>query len=360
MQLLFYMGHPAHFHLYKETIKELNKKGVECVILIKSKDVLEDLLKSSGLRYINVFKEERKDGFLALLGSFITKLWKLGKIINQHRPDVLVGSAAELAILGKLFRIPSCILFEDDFEAVPQFAKIVGPLATHLICPKSCSPGKWKAKTIQYPGYHELAYLGPNYFIPNREAKAKELDGAGKNFLLRFSKLSAYHDTGVAGIEDEYAFKLVEMLQKKGQVFISSERRLHPDLEKLRINIDPKDMHEFLCHIDLLIGDSQTMTAEAAVLGTPSIRFNDFVGRLGYLEELEHKYELTYGIKSDQPQKMIEKVEELINQDDLKKVWDVRRQNMLVDCIDLTRFLTSFLINYPKNLNKKLHFEYYN
>ncbi len=35
------------------------------------------------------------------------------------------------------------------------------------------------------------------------------------------------------------------------------------------------------------------MIAEAAVLGTPSIRFNDFVGKLGYLEDLEHKYGLT-------------------------------------------------------------------
>lgn len=29
------------------------------------------------------------------------------------------------------------------------------------------------------------------------------------------------------------------------------------------------------------------MAAEATILGTPSIRFNDFVGKLGYLEELE-------------------------------------------------------------------------
>ena len=55
MKLLFYMGHPAHFHLYKETIKSLQFKGVECFVLIKSKDVLEDLLQSSGLSYINVF-----------------------------------------------------------------------------------------------------------------------------------------------------------------------------------------------------------------------------------------------------------------------------------------------------------------
>ena len=37
----------------------------------------------------------------------------------------------------------------------------------------------------------------------------------------------------------------------------------------------------------LYIGDSQTMAAEAGVLGVPFVRFNDFVGRIGYLRELE-------------------------------------------------------------------------
>lgn len=359
MKLLFYMGHPAHFHLFKETIKALQKKDVECIILIKTKDVLEDLLQSSNLPYINVFKEERKEGFLGLLSSFITKLWKLGRIIKQHKPNILIGSAAELAVLGKLFRIPSCILFEDDFEAVPQFAKIAGPLATHLICPHSCSSGKWKEKTINYQGYHELAYLGPNYFTASIESVKHLINLDKKNYLLRFSKLSAYHDKGIAGIQDEYAFQLVDMLKERGDVYISSERPLHKDLDQYRTAIDPKEMHQFLAHMDLFVGDSQTMTAEAAVLGTPSVRFNDFVGRLGYLEELEHRYELTYGIKSNQPQKMLDKVSELVEREDLDNLWRVRQQKMLKDNIDLTYFLTSFLFNYPASIKNELEMKKY-
>ena len=38
------------------------------------------------------------------------------------------------------------------------------------------------------------------------------------------------------------------------------------------------------------------MAVEAAMLGTPSLRFNDFAGKIGVLEELEHKYELTFAI----------------------------------------------------------------
>ena len=55
-------------------------------------------------------------------------------------------------------------------------------------------------------------------------------------------------------------------------------------------------MHHALYFAEMFIGDSQTMTAEAAVLGTPALRLNNFVGKLGYLNELERKFNLTYGL----------------------------------------------------------------
>ena len=59
-------------------------------------------------------------------------------------------------------------------------------------------------------------------------------------------------------------------------------------------------MHHVMAFASLYIGDSQTMAAEAGVLGVPFVRFNDFVGRIGYLRELEDVYELGYGIHATQ------------------------------------------------------------
>jgi len=92
------------------------------------------------------------------------------------------------------------------------------------------------------------------------------------------------------------------------------------------------------------------MIAEAAVLGTPSIRFNDFAGKLGYLEELEHKYGLTYGIKTSEPEKLYQKIEELLNTPDLKEEWKKRRQKMLSEKIDVTAFMVWFIENYPESV----------
>ena len=99
----------------------------------------------------------------------------------------------------------------------------------------------------------------------------------------------------------------------------------------------------------MLVGDSQTMTSEAAVLGTPAIRCNTFVGRIHYLEEEERKYGLTYGFRPDEAEKMFEKINELLAMPNLKEVWQTRRQKLLSEKIDYTQFLAWFVENYPES-----------
>lgn len=343
MTILVYLGHPAHFHLFKETIKNLQAKSHKVVIVIKSKDVLEKLLIDSNLSYINIAPKLKKNGKVALYVSLIKRIATLTKIILKYKPTKLAGSAAELAILGKLFRIPSYVFFEDDFEVVPKFAKIAGPLATYLVCPNCCSAWKWNAKKIGYNSYHELAYLHPNHFTPDASKIKNIFDLTKRNFILRFAQLTAYHDVGKSGIDTTIAQQLIDTLLPHGNIYITSERPLEPQFEKYRIQISPLDIHHALYFADMYIGDSQTMTAEAAVLGTPAIRFNDFVGELAYLEELEHKYQLTRGIKADNPQKLIEVTTALVNTENLKQIWQERRTYMLKQSIDFSEFIIRLL-----------------
>ena len=58
------------------------------------------------------------------------------------------------------------------------------------------------------------------------------------------------------------------------------------------MKINPIDMHHFMAFSSIIIGDSQTMSAESAVLGVPFIRYNDFVGKLKLLSYLEEIYNL--------------------------------------------------------------------
>ena len=128
-------------------------------------------------------------------------------------------------------------------------------------------------------------------------------------------------------------------------------------------------MHHVMAFASLYIGDSQTMAAEAGVLGVPFVRFNDFVGRIGYLRELEDVYELGYGIHatplaSDSPirrndgslqpsgvEELYKRVEELVAMpsEQRRKVWAERRKRMLADKVDCAKFLTYFIENYPQS-----------
>lgn len=356
MKILFYLGHPAHYHLFKYSIKHLMAHNYAVTILIKKKDILQHLLEQSGIDFINILPEGRKDSRFGIAIGLIKRGWKMFRMCKNTKPNLLIGTSTEIAHVGKLLSIPSIVVNEDDYNAVPLFSRLAYPWATHILAPVSCPTGpkggKWEQKTLHYEGYHELAYLHPNVFKPEKKCIEDKIDVTKPYVILRFAKLSAHHDHGVTGINTQIAEKIIKLLNPKYDIYITSERELEPIFEPYRITIDPVHIHHALFYAYMYIGDSQTMAAEAAVLGTPSLRFNDFVGKLGYLEEMEHKYELTYGIRTSEPEKLYSKIEELSSISNAKKLWNHRRQKMLNDKIDVTAFMVNLIENYPKSIQE--------
>ena len=99
----------------------------------------------------------------------------------------------------------------------------------------------------------------------------------------------------------------------------------------------------------MFLGDSQTMTSEAAVLGIPSLRCNSFAGRISYLEEEEHKYGLTFAFLPNEFEQLIDKLNELIMMPNLNEEWQKRRKKLLNDKVDVTAFWVWFIENYPNS-----------
>lgn len=340
MKVLFQLGHPAHFHLFKNTIADLQRDGHQTFILIRKKDILEDLLKEAGMPYINILPSGKKSAI-----TLILRLWRVFLFTLTHHVDVLVGSTPEVAQVAWLLRRRSVVMAEDDASIVPQFIKAVKPFVDNYLSPVSCDNGPLESSTTHYEGFHKLAYLHPNRFTPDPVVVDRYFDHSKPYFLLRFAQLNAYHDVSANahGINDETAMKLIEILSPHGNIYITSERELSSDLEKYRLNINPLDIHHIMAFAALYIGDSQSMAVEAAMLGTPSIRFNDFAGKIGVLEELEKKYQLTIGIPSSNPERLYNTVKEIINTDNLREVYQARRQQMLEDKIDVATFFTDFI-----------------
>jgi hypothetical protein len=344
LKCLFHLGHPAHFHLFKNVIGLLKTEGHEAHILIKEKDVLRELLDASGYKYLNILPEGKKPG----LTGEVFDLFKRGKRIYNYskklRPDVLVGTSVDISYTGTFLKIPSVNVNEDDAQVVPLYSWLAYPFATKIISPVVCNNGRWQSKTVNYQGYHELAYLHPDLFQPSKRVAENILDLERKNFLLRFSGLKAHHDHDIRGINNELAVDLVTRLRQYGDVLITSERPLIPELEQHRLKIKASDIHHILAFVSLVIGDSQTMSAEAGVLGTPYIRFNDFVGKISYLKELEEVYELGFGVTPDHPEKLLAKAEEIAKLPDTSS-FELKRDKMLSEKIDVVQFLYEEITN---------------
>lgn len=352
MKILVYLGHPAHFYLFRNTIMQLERDGHEVKILIKKKDILQELLQQAGMEFYNILEEGRKDSKIGIMIGTIKRALRLNRFCRSFKPDILTGTSVENSYVGFFRRRPVINVNEDDARAVPLYAKLSYPLASVILTPIVCDNGKWNKKSIKYASYHELAYLHPNNFIPDRQVVERYFSIDTPYFILRFASLKAHHDTGIKGINAEIAQNLIDILKPHGRIYITSERQLESQFEQYRIKINPLDIHHVMAYASLYIGDSQTMAAEAAVLGVPFIRYNDFVGRIGYLNELENVYHLGFGIKASEKgsaDNMYKTLTDLLSMPDLKEEWQKRRQKMLSEKIDYAKFLTWFIENYPES-----------
>ena len=327
-RFLLYMGHPAHYHNFKNVAPLLRDRGHEVLFVARGKDVLFDLLEGEETEVIRL-PARQPSGKIALAFNLAGRELKLARIARRWKPDLMAGTDPGITHVGKLLGIPSVVVNEDDSKAVPLMAKLAFPFATAILAPNCCDQSPYNHKKIGYEGYHELAYLHPDVFTPDRLKLPEELRGADTYFILRFASLHAHHDAGRAGINDDLAKRLIAVLQSHGEVFITSERPLTEDLEPYRLPIAPQLIHHALAYARLVIGDSQTMTAEAAVLGVHAVRFNDFVGELSYLEELEHKYGLTTGIRTNEPERLMEEVGRLAANTNLADQMASRRRVVL-------------------------------
>lgn len=346
MNILVDINHPAHVHLLRNVYKMLVERGHKVVVVVKEIPSAMKLLDFYGIPYLNIGKKDDnlgKKGFDQLVYDR-----RMLKIVRQNHIDIGLGSSINIPHISKLSRMKSIILDDDDDEVEPLFVKFGHPFADTILSPVD-TPRKSK-KTLYVNAYHELSYLHPNRFEPDpsvlRDAGVQK---GAPYFILRFNAFKAHHDVGVVGLTIENKRRLVSNLSLKGKVFITTERDIDEEFKPYQLKVSPEKAHSLMYYATMLIGDSQTMTSEAAVLGTPAIRCNTFVGRIHYLEEEEHKYGLTYGFLPDQSEEMFKKIDEILALPNLKEEWQTRRQRMLTEKIDYSRFLTWFVENYPES-----------
>ena len=353
---LFYLVHPAKFHFHKVQINTLKAKGHSVDIVINTKDILEELVREEGWEYTNIFPNTRKikgvHVYIAAGISLLLSIYRLWKITRKKKYDLYIGDA--LVYLGRIQRVPSFYPTDDVLSAVPEQVTWFIP-ANFIIAPQVTDIGKYKYKKVAYKGYKALAHLHPNHFIPDRLKLLKNLQEGEPYFLIRCTGFGATHDINKTGITDEVLFKLEELLIPHGKLLITSERQLPEKLEKYRLSIKKNDMKHFIAFAKIFIGDSTTMSTEAAVLGTPSVEFDDYFYEIEQMIELEEKYNLIHCFKTTHEKDMYNKIEDLLQISNIKEIYLKRREQLINETIDVSAFLIWLFENYPAST--KSYFE---
>lgn len=337
MRVLFDIGHPGHVHLFKNAAADLQRRGDQVVFAIRDRPLVGELLQHYGFDYH--IASNVKTGLLGQMYELVEHDWHVLRLAQKHHCDLLVGTSVAVAHASRLCKAKSIVFNEDDFDYTKLFARITYPFSDVIAIPEILRDRK-TSKHRCHNSYHELAYLHEDNFTPDKEV-LNYLDVGDEEdfFLLRLVSFKAYHDVGHEGINKDMQLKLIELLSTRGKVFITMEGDLPAHLQPYKLPIPPHLIHHALSFASMLICDSQTMTLEAAVLGTPAIRYNTFVGLCSVIEEIEQQYELAFGFRPGQENEFFAKIEELISDPQTASHWSSKRERLLRDKVDLNKWM---------------------
>ena len=280
LRILIDIVHPADVLFFLRPIRFWQERGDELLVLSRHKDVTCDLLDEFGIAHIPVTSASK--GLVGLGSELLKRSFAIWRHARGFRPDVMVGfGGVSISHAGKLSGIPA-LSFYDTEEATLQ-ARVTWPFITHVFVPESYDAPLPEGRFTRIPGIKELSYLHPDGFRPDmQKAQKAGLDPEQDNFFIRVVSWDANHDFGKQGWDASTLRSVIAQLP--GKIHLSSETPLPPDLQQYRYYGKLSQVHHLIAHCRLVVGESATMAAEAAVLGVPTIFSGDY---RGYIEELE-------------------------------------------------------------------------
>jgi uncharacterized protein len=336
MRILIDVLHPAHVHFFRNFHDEMVGRGHDLCIAARAKDRSLELLDRFGLPYHHL--SDQRSGGVGMTAEMLQRTGRLFGLMRRFRPDVMTGiMGPSIALAGAVRRVPAVVFYDTEFAT--QTNRFVYPLA-HSVCTPDCYQGKVHGTHRRYAGYHELAYLHPNRF----RADPDKLGAFGVSWderfsIVRFVSWEAVHDRRERGLTAAQKRDLVELLQKYGRVLVSSEAPLPSDLASLEIGGPVHDIHHLMARAQVVVGESATMSSEAAVLGVPAV-FIATSGR-GYTDDQEKRYGLVRHFTEGEYDPALGCIEELVA-DSPRDFGRAARQQLLDEKIDVTQWMIDY------------------
>jgi uncharacterized protein len=347
MNICVILNTPAQVHFYRNIIKKLELRGHNVTILAREYGETINLLNDLKIDYIRY--NFISNSPLRTLFSFPLDIFTICKILINKKIDIFLGFGMYDVFSAVILRSKS-IVFYDSEPGINFFMnlqyKMFMPFVNSFISPASFKQNVGK-KHVRVDSFKELSYLHPRYFKPDDSIyDLLKISPPEDYVVLRFNNFDAIHDISKSGFSFEEKIELTTMLSKMAHVYVSAEGKIPQELEPFRLRIPKNRIHDLLYFSKLLVTDTQTMATEAAILGTPVIRKNKFVGKsdMGNFIDLEKKYGLMYNVTDFSEVKKI--AVEILTNKDSKKIWEAKRSEFLLNKVDIVDFMVSFVENF--------------
>jgi len=310
---------PKQCMLFSRLSARLEEEGVEVLRTTRRYREVNQLLRLKGLDAIVVGRHG--GGTLeGKLRASTRRILRLTSIIMEWRPDVMVSfSSPEAARVAFGLKIPHvCVNDSPHAEAV---ARLTIPLSTRLLTPKVIPKGEWTRFGIRDDQIIQYNALDPWAWLKDLQPNPHVLDELGLQpskpiVVLRVEEaLSAYLMGRLRGEASiiSIARKLLERFQNLQLVVLPRYRGQVGALRKaigggVTVCGRVVDGPSLLSFTSIFIGAGGTMTAEAALLGVPTISC--------YPAEpfIVEKYLLEKGllIRETSPEGVVEAVSEIL------------------------------------------------
>ncbi len=329
----FFTNTPAHVHLYKHTVNRLEQKGHEVRVMGRDYGCTRALLNYYDLPFQLYGKCETEK--YSLVKELPAHFYNILLQIREFDPDLIFGMGGYSAFAGAVTMTPVVSILDSEPTTLDHTAS--KPFVSAFLTPHAFQK-ELGQKHYQFTGFKETAYLHPDvYHGTDDDVREKLQVGEEPYIVLRFNAFGSHHDVNHAGFSREQKETLINELSQYGSVFVSDEGdSLDIDAtEGYAFELHPALMHDALANADLLVADTQTMVTEAALLGTPAIRSNSFVGDsdMGNFKELEEQG-LIYNLEEFED--VLRQSIALLEDPTTAEQWEQLREEYLSEKVNLT------------------------
>jgi len=344
--ILVELGHPAHVHFFRHPVQIWRNQGHRVFIVTRDKEITHTLLDEIGLKYLPLSHQKMHIWSQGI--ELLIRWAKIFYIIKQQKIDAAISiSGISTAVPARLAGIVS--ITDSDTEDARLSNSIAFRFSDVVLTPTTFLRRADFKNLTTYNSFHELAYLHPNRFTPDKRYLSDfHIEEGDKYIFIRLVKWKAVHDIHESGISEKHLKGIIELFtHKQYKVLVSSERTLSSEFDSYLVKGKFSHIFHVLAFSNGYIGESPTMAVETAILGRSAVLINSRVKHLGNMIELQEKYGLLRNFERyDAAVDFIQ--HDFLSQELQQKVTEERRR-LLEEKIDISAWIAEFVINYCRN-----------